>query len=345
MKALVVDDSVVFRMAISQALEESDQITKVHSVGNGQAGIDYLKANPDTDLITLDLEMPIMDGITAIKEIRKFNRDVFILVFSSFSSKGAEKTVLALSFGANDFVTKQDLGGAASIENSLKMIRESLIPKVKSFLGKKSGESVASSVNVRAIVKDMTIKPKLIVIGSSTGGPEALNKLFSMVNEKPSVPLLLVQHMPPFFTEKLAGHLTNTSSVLEFKEGENGDQLEVGKCLIAPGDFHMIYENGKIKINQSEKVCFVRPSLDVLLDSLAENYDDKILSLVLTGMGNDGAEANKKLNLRGDYIFVQNEQSSVIWGMPGAVKENIPTVECLSLEELATMINEVFKRI
>jgi two-component system chemotaxis response regulator CheB len=346
MKALVVDDSVVFRMAITTALQEAEQISSVKSVRNGEEGIKFLRDNPDTALITLDLEMPVMDGISAIREIRKFNKQVFILVFSSFSRKGAEKTVEALSLGANDFVTKQELGGTVSIENSLKMIRESLIPKVVSFLKSASrAEPVEIDVNVLSLVQQMTIKPKLIVIGSSTGGPEALSKLFSMIKEKVTIPMLMVQHMPPFFTEKLAGHLSSLCKGVDVMEAGGNEKLEAGKCYLAPGDYHMVYKNGAIKLNQDEKVCYVRPSLDVLLDSLADNFDGKILSIVLTGMGSDGAEGNKKLNKRGDYLFVQDKQSSVIWGMPGAVKTAIPSAHCLNLEDLALMLNEIFKRL
>ncbi|PIQ61077.1 MAG: chemotaxis response regulator protein-glutamate methylesterase, partial [Bdellovibrio sp. CG12_big_fil_rev_8_21_14_0_65_39_13] len=217
MKVLVVDDSVVFRMAISQALSEVPGISNPKTVSNGQLAIQHLKNFPDTDLITLDLEMPVMDGIQTIKEIRKFNRKVIIIVFSSLSVKGAEKTLEALTSGANDFVTKQEAGGATSIDASLGMIRELLLPKVSAFSKRQNSEPIAQET-LKTKTEDlisMTIKPRLIVIGSSTGGPEALSTIFKGLNVRANIPILIVQHMPPIFTDKLAQMLNNLTPYAE----------------------------------------------------------------------------------------------------------------------------------
>ena len=349
MKVLVVDDSVVFRMAISQALTEVPGISNPKTVSNGQLAIQHLKNFPDTDLITLDLEMPVMDGIQTIKEIRKFNKKVIIIVFSSLSIKGAEKTLEALTSGANDFVTKQEAGGASSIDASLSMIRELLLPKVTAFSKVQptpdSANNVLPKTNIDSFVS-MTIKPRLIVIGSSTGGPEALSTIFKGISTKVNLPILIVQHMPPIFTEKLAQMLNNLTPHVEVKEAKVGDELTPGVALIAPGDFHMTLEKGgTIKLNQDPKVCFVRPAVNVLLDSVSRNFNEQLACFILTGMGDDGAEGCKKLPTSKTYHFVQSKETSVVWGMPGAAILAVPTAKIVHLNDISSILNNIFNRI
>jgi len=348
LKVLVVDDSVVFRMAISQALSEVPGISNPKTVSNGQLAIQHLKNFPDTDLITLDLEMPVMDGIQTIKEIRKFNRKVIIIVFSSLSVKGAEKTLEALTSGANDFVTKQEAGGATSIDASLGMIRELLLPKVSAFSKRQNSEPIAQET-LKTKTEDlisMTIKPRLIVIGSSTGGPEALSTIFKGLNVRANIPILIVQHMPPIFTDKLAQMLNNLTPYAEVREAKVGDELAPGVAYIAPGDFHMTLEQGgMIKLNQDPKVCFVRPSVNVLLESVAKNFKEQLACFILTGMGDDGAEGCKKLPAAKTYQFVQSKDTSVVWGMPGATLQAIPSAKILHLNDVSSILNNIFNRI
>lgn len=350
MKVLVIDDSAVFRMAISASLKASAEIGEVKTARNGEEGIDILKKDDSIELITLDLEMPVMDGITAIQEIRKFNQKVIIIVFSSLSREGAEKTLEALRLGANDFVTKQEVGGAYSVENSLEMISEVLIPKVKSFNKKGSTKEGANSnfeEGYNKLVGELAVRPRLLVIGSSTGGPEALGSLFSKITKKPNMPILLVQHMPAYFTERFAAHLDKLCPHISFKEAKSGDIPKAGDCLIAPGDYHMVFEaDGKVSLNQDEKVCFVRPAVDVLFDSVTENFEKGVMAIVLTGMGSDGALSCKRMSAKkSPLLLVQDEESSVVWGMPGAVKEQLPDVVELNIEYIAKLINESFSRI
>jgi two-component system chemotaxis response regulator CheB len=356
LKILVVDDSIVFRSAITQALQSIPGLDVFRSVVNGKLAIDILKLHPDIDLITLDMEMPILDGLETIKEIRKFNKDVTIIVFSSQTLKGAEKTIEALGAGADDFVAKTI--GTGQVEESLEKIKEDLLPKILAFKERKlkrskiTEQSSSENFNAKDISKssvtntEMPIKPKLIVIGVSTGGPEALTCVFKTITEKITVPMLIVQHMPALFTEKLATMLSKLSPV-EVREAKQGDKLIPGVCLLAPGDFHMtISKNGEIVLTQNEKVCFVRPSVDVLLDSIAQNYEKQILNIIMTGMGEDGANGTRKLNSKGAYTFIQNRETCIVWGMPGAVQKAIgDQARNIPLGEIGFLINAVSKRL
>jgi two-component system chemotaxis response regulator CheB len=289
------------------------------------------------------MEMPVMDGLETIKEIRKTNKDVTIIVFSSLTIKGAEKTIEALNAGADDFLAKPE--GIESMEGEL-------VQKVLAFKDRKIKRStiverkVTTHVPLPTLNNDMPIKPKLILIGSSTGGPEALSTVFKAITEKVSVPMLLVQHMPPMFTEKLATALTKLSPV-EVREAKSGDILVPGVCLIAPGDYHMtINKDGIISLNQKEKNCFVRPSVNVLLESVAENYDKQVLNIMLTGMGDDGAVGTKKISDKGAYTYIQDKESCIVWGMPGAVHKAIgDQARIIPLGQIGALINTVSKRV
>jgi len=350
MKIMVVDDSIVYRTAISQALSEVPGYNVFKTCSNGKIAVDFLKQNPDTDLITLDMEMPVMDGMETIKEIRKFNNKVVIIVFSSFTTRGAERTIDALALGADDFVTK--IEGEGTIESSIGMIRDELVPKIEALRFKRSPKSheekapkVESIKDVQGLVDEMSVKPKLVCIGCSTGGPEALTTIFKNITEKPTFPILIVQHMPPMFTRKLAEMLDKVSPVT-VKEAQGGEKLENGVCYIAPGDYHMTLERDlSLALNQDEKVCFVRPSVDVLFDSIAKNFRSQILSVVLTGMGEDGANGCVNLAERKAYQFIQDEESSIVWGMPGAVNKREVGAKILTLVEFGPLITSLAKRI
>ena len=353
MKTLIVDDSIVFRSAITQALETVDDIDILKAVSNGALAMDYLNRNPEVDLITLDMEMPVMDGMETIKAIRKINTNVSIIVFSSFTKRGAEKTIEALNVGADDFVEKVE--GTGSIDGSVKMIREELLPRIQALKTRKfpreqikrvnDKKESNNSKNIETIVRDMKFKPKLICIGCSTGGPEALTKIFKNITEEISVPMLVVQHMPPMFTQKLAEMLNNLSPV-EVREAKDGDSVKPGLCLIAPGDYHMeLTADMKISLNQNEKECFVRPAVNVLFNSVSNYYASQVLSIVLTGMGDDGAKGCVSLDKKGAYQFVQDEESCIVWGMPGAVVRTGISPTILKLDQFSSLINLVSKRI
>ena len=353
MKILVVDDSIVFRSAITQALQTVPEFDVYKSVVKGKLALDILRMHPDTDLITLDMEMPVMDGMETIREIRKTNKDIIIIVFSSLTIKGAEKTLEALNLGADDFVTKTE--GSGNIDQSLNQIKEDLLPKILAFKNRRVKRSQirerievkTHSAAVPSILNlNLPIKPRLLVIGISTGGPEALARVFKTITENVTIPMLIVQHMPAMFTEKLA-EMLNKLSPTNVREAKIGDKLEPGVCLIAPGDYHMtVSRSGEIQLNQNEKVCFVRPAVDVLLDSLAQNFDKQILTFIMTGMGEDGAAGVKKIASKGAYIFIQDKESSSVWGMPGSVEKAIGSeARVIALDEIGLFINTLSKRL
>lgn len=352
LNVLIVDDSVVFRMAISEALSDVENVNICATASNGKIAIEYFEKNKHPDIVILDMEMPVMNGLDTIKEIRKITKRSIIICFSSMTLKGAELTISALSHGANDFVTKQETSGTKNINDSLKMIKSLLVPKIKAFSNVLSRSrldagavNTASSNQVQAIKKNtMSTKPQMIQIASSTGGPEALNAIFSRIKHRPTIPLLLVQHMPPLFTNKLAQMLDSASSYISFKEAEDGEVVQPGYCYVAPGDFHMILNsNNTISLTQTEKVSFVRPSATVTFNSVAQNFDNRVMTFILTGMGDDGAAGLDSFIRRGDPVYVQDESTSVVWGMPGAAKRSFSTIVELNLEQIADVLNDVFE--
>lgn len=339
MKVLVVDDSLVFRSAISNALRTVDGVEVFKTVSNGKFAVDTLRNHSEIDLVILDLEMPVMDGLTAIQEIRKFNETVFIIVFSSATLKGAEKTMTALQNGANEFVTKPVAEDEFSVEGKQEdSITLELLPKVMAFKSGRNKSATQPLPRKTVTTSSLVVKSKydLIVIGSSTGGPDALAKVFRGLTEPLKVPMLIVQHMPPMFTEKMAEMLSRLSP-LKVLEAKNGQSLNANTCYIAPGDFHMTVSDKVIQLNQNEKVCFVRPSVDVTLQSL-KNSQMKIAVIILTGMGEDGANGCLDLKKTGADIFIQDKESSVVWGMPGAVYRELPDTKIVSLDEIPSLI-------
>lgn len=351
MKILVVDDSIVFRTSISQALNEVPNYNVFKACSNGKIAVDILKQNTDVDLVTLDLEMPVMDGLEAIKEIRKFNKEIVIIVFSSLTTSGAEKTIDALAAGADDFLPK--VQGMSTIGESLEAIRKELVPRIDALVKNRRDDvnktetkvtqpkkNIATHVNL-----DLPIKPKLITIGCSTGGPDALGNIFSKIETKLSIPVLIVQHMPAMFTQKLA-ELLNKRNVNEIVEAREGDKIQPGYCYIAPGDYHMTLDReGIIRLNQNEKVCFVRPAVDVLLESVSQNFNGKVLNIILTGMGEDGANGTKLLAKGDNYTFIQSKESSVVWGMPGAINKLAIGAKELDLSQISELITKCSERI
>ena len=361
MKVLVVDDSVVFRSAIKTALLDSDFVDEVDIAANGKIAIDKLKNRKDIDSITLDLEMPVMDGVETIKEIRKFDKDIPIIIFSAQNITAANKTLEALQMGANDFVSK--IATTSDINENLKMIQNELIPRFKALTERNarrksilSGKSTLSdsqmvtnnfsSVTATRVSANFDLfRSDILCIASSTGGPDMLMKVFRGLKEL-RVPVVIVQHMPPVFTTQLAKTL-NELSPNTVVEASIGDILKPGHCYLAPGDYHMTIKKAAqpgqylLALDQSEKVCFVRPAADVLFKSVAQRFDGKISAFVFTGMGNDGADGCDQIKDKGGIVGVQDEESCVVWGMPRAVYERNAQDGIFTPEQIIEKINLV----
>jgi two-component system chemotaxis response regulator CheB len=341
---LIVDDSVVVRGVISSLLTEDPDLEVVGTAANGKLGLEKIsRVNPD--VVLLDIEMPVMNGLEMLKKLRKRDPRLPVIMFSSLTERGAAATLDALLLGANDYVAKPGGTAMADAEAGKQAIRQELIPKIKQFPGTHGKRRAARTA---AAVPTPTRRPAtehridVVTIGVSTGGPQALARLLPVFVPNCPVPIVVVQHMPPMFTRHLAARLSEKFD-LPVCEGADGDELQPGHVYIAPGGYHMQIERvdarPRIRLNKDPPENACRPSVDVLLRSVAETYAAASLTVVLTGMGNDGASGCRQLHELGGWIIVQDEQSSVVWGMPGYVAREGLADKVLPLDEIGAEIN------
>ena len=342
---MVVDDSVVVRKIVTDVLSADPMINVVGTAVNGRmavAKLDQLKP----DLVTMDIEMPDMNGIEAVRAIRGLRNRVPIIMFSTLTERGASATLDALSAGANDYVTKP--ANVGSVAQSMESVREQLIPKIKALTGRPmtsaaAAPAAAAPVAVRPpVARSRAPKPPaVLVIGSSTGGPEALTKVLPLLPASLPVPVLLVQHMPPVFTRQFAQRLDRLCA-LNVVEAVDGTLLAPGTVHIAPGDFHLTVgtsgANRRTALNQAPPENFCRPAVDVLFRSAVAAYDGAVLGVVLTGMGSDGRIGAGQIREAGGSVVAQDQATSVVWGMPGAVTQAGFADEVLPLGRVAEAI-------
>ncbi|HTX74555.1 MAG TPA: chemotaxis response regulator protein-glutamate methylesterase [Terracidiphilus sp.] len=324
-RVLVVDDSVVIRRLVSHALEQDPAIEVVGTASNGSIALQRIpQMNPD--VLTLDVEMPEMNGIEALKRVRRDFPQLRVIMFSTLTERGAEVTLEALRLGADDYVTKASNEG--SLDRSMVRLQEELVPKIKQFFvlagqSRAVASSAASKPGARPPVwTGMKVRPRAVVIGVSTGGPNALGAILPDFPSGFPLPILLVQHMPPLFTRLLAERL-DSSCKLEVSEANQGAAVAAGRILIAPGDYHMkVAANGgevHVLLDQSPPQNSCRPAVDALFSSIGEVYGGAVIAVILTGMGQDGLHGAQILKAKGASVLAQDEASSVVWGMPGAV--------------------------
>jgi len=284
--------------------------------------------------------MPEMDGITALKILRKEVPQTKVIMFSSLTQEGAKATIESLALGAYDFVPKPS---TKSFLESVKKIEQDLIPKIKSVVPLKKIKLIYKPIQITPKIKKGIYK--VCGIGVSTGGPQTLLKILPKLPPNFPAPILIVQHMPPLFTKQLAERL-NSLSRLRVKEAEEGEFVKDGIVYIAPGDYHMKIkkENSliKIKLHQGPPRNFCRPSVDELFESLAEVYNGKTLALILTGMGNDGKEGAKKIKEKGGVVLAQDAESSIVFGMPKAVIEEGLADEVINLSKMSERLKDLF---
>jgi len=321
-RVLVVDDSAFMRLAITQQLNEDPELRVVGSANDGKEALKLIPVL-QPDVITLDVEMPHMDGLSTLREImKKFPRPV--IMFSSLTKEGAAETIQALMLGAVDFIAKPDnrldiRAAMAEMSDKIKIAAKAKVKSVPAaFL------TPATLARADAPEKPVRVYRKttpVIFIGSSTGGPGALNELIPALPANLQSPVLIVQHMPAGFTRTLADRL-NTISPLKVKEAEPGDMLMVGQVLVAPGGFHLTFdENERVALNQKPAVHGVRPAVDVTLNSLIQHFGKNVIAVILTGMGSDGTHGASILHSLGGYVIAEHESTCVVWGMPRSVAE------------------------
>ena len=368
-KVLVVDDSSFFRRRLSEILEQDVAITVIGTACNGREAVDKVK-ELRPDVITMDIEMPIMDGISAVRQIMASNPTP-VLMFSSLTQEGAKATLDALDAGALDFLPKRFEDIARDRDEAVKQLQQRVKSVarqkvIRSTIGSKLSPAVLNKGGGKAKKEPLTVLKKpttqkaplvsvsssaykasgrayqILAIGTSTGGPVALQAVLSKIPENFPYPILLVQHMPSSFTPAFASRL-NSLCKISVKEASHGDTLRPGWAYLAPGGKQMLidgqYNNARIKIIDSHDVKVnYKPCVDITFASLAKVFRNKVLAVVLTGMGADGRDGAKLLKNNGSTIWAQDEASCVVYGMPQAVVKSGLTTQQFSLDIMADNI-------
>jgi two-component system chemotaxis response regulator CheB len=347
-RILVVDDSVVIRLLMKEVFQATSWL-EVETAGNGKVALEKVALRAP-DLILLDVEMPTMDGLATLAQLRKDHADLPVIMFSSSTDSGSKMTVEALSLGASDYFPKPStMGGGNGGGDAVNYLRKGLVPKVVSLLERSSAPRPRAQPKVDAPPATRACKPSplarfdIVTIASSTGGPNALANLLPGFTRALPVPVVIVQHMPPVFTRLLAERLA-LSTGIPVIEAAQDMRLKPGTVYIAPGDFHLWLsrqpEGVDIVLNREPPENSCRPSADVMMRSAAACYGANALGVVLTGMGQDGLKGCESLRQAGGRVLVQDEKSSVVWGMPGAVTRAGLADEVLPLDAMGAVIKD-----
>jgi two-component system, chemotaxis family, protein-glutamate methylesterase/glutaminase len=319
-RVLVVDDSVVIRRLLTDILSQDPEIEVAGTAPNGRIALAKLpQLNPD--LVTLDIEMPELDGLGTLPELRKLYPKLPVIMFSTLTERGALSTLDALALGATDYVTKP--ANVGSIAAGIQSVKDQLLPKIKALCPLIGGPKQPVIPQAPSAVRPRQ-RFEIVVIGSSTGGPQALSNVLGQLPANFPMPVVVVQHMPPVFTSHLANRL-NQDCKLEVAEAQGTETLQAGRVLIAPGNFHLaLHRQGfaiRTLITQAPPENSCRPAVDVLFRSAAAVYGSQCLAVVLTGMGQDGLRGSQEISRGGGTIIAQDEATSVVWGMPRAIVE------------------------
>jgi two-component system chemotaxis response regulator CheB len=361
LRVLVADDSILFRKVIAEALGKLPDIEVVGSAPNGKMAVQRVK-ELKPDILTLDMEMPEMGGLEVLDALRKSGETVEVIVVSALTKQGGQLTMRALEKGAFDFITKPDTSGA---EESREYIRKELAPRMRALghrleirkllRGAQSTTSAAvkketapaapsmeslAEVSARMSRLSSVVRPEMIVIGVSTGGPNALSVIIPQIPATIGVPILIVQHMPPLFTQSLAESLAGKSKI-KVREAADNETAEANTAYIAPGGKQMKLVPGAdgrklIQITDDPPENNCKPAVDYLFRSVANNFPGLAMAAVLTGMGSDGTHGLRLLKRRGCYAIAQNEATCVVYGMPKAVVEAGLADSVLPLDAIAS---------
>ncbi|MDA8391544.1 MAG: chemotaxis response regulator protein-glutamate methylesterase [Actinomycetota bacterium] len=338
-RVLVVDDSALIRRVVVRALSADPQIEVVGTAFDGRAGIEALERQ-EVDLVTLDIEMPRMNGLETLRAIRRRWPRLPVIMFSTLTYAGGAATLEALASGASDYVTKPS---GNSLEAATAEVQEHLLPRVKALCARRVQPAGQAAPAVSLRPPSATAPVRVIGVAVSTGGPAALERLFAMLPATLPVPVLVVQHMPPTFTQMLAERLDKCSP-LTVREATEGAQPRPGEAWIARGGRHMLAERSggavRLKLGDGPPENSCKPAADTLLRSLAAAYGPEVLALVLTGMGQDGLKGAKAVVAAGGRVLAQDEATSVVWGMPGLVAKAGIAEAVLPLDEMAAALTQ-----
>ena len=337
-RVLVVDDSSFMRSALVRMLESEPTIKVVATGHNGADAVDLVQ-ELEPDVVTLDLEMPVMDGLAALARIMR-ERPTPVLMLSAHTRPGAEATLRALELGAADFMVKPDHNSATEV----KRLRDGLIARVLALACRNAGPKApppAPAAPARLALPSGA-GLKLVVIGASTGGPRALQQLFAGLPQGLDAAVVVVQHMPRLFTGPFAERLSAAGG-LTVREAAHGQRLEAGTAVLAPGDSHLEISRMRgthawVGLTTGGSSVLHRPSIDMLFRSAAQLAGDRALGVVLTGMGSDGCEGMRRIREAGGITLAQDEDSCVVYGMPRACVEAGAVQRVVPLEEMAAAI-------
>lgn len=331
-RVLVVDDSVVIRRVVARALERDPAIARTDFAGNGQLALAKI-AERRPDVVVLDIEMPVLGGFETLAEIRRIDPRLPVILFSSVDERVASATLDALALGATDFVVKPSVSAIAEAEA---YVEQHLAPLVKALGGSRSRPPVPAVPPARPPAGQRPGRVDAVVLGVSTGGPDALARMLRALPARLPVPLLVVQHMPPMFTRLLAERLHRLGG-LAVHEAEHGEVVQPSTVYIAPGDRHLrLVRDGQVRVELTdgppENSC--RPAADVLFRSAVEVHGAGVLAVVLTGMGRDGLRGCEAVRAAGGQVLVQDPVTAVVGSMPGSVLDAGLAHAALPIEEL-----------
>ncbi|NLM42274.1 MAG: chemotaxis response regulator protein-glutamate methylesterase [Firmicutes bacterium] len=340
-RVLVVDDSAFMRKLIVEIINAQPDLEVVGYARNGEDALKKL-SRLRVDVVTLDVEMPVMDGLETLKRIMSEN-PLPVVMLSSRTRKGSETTIQALSLGAVDFVSKP----AGSAAPELGSIADELVDKIRcaamAQLPAKKRDPAATPKRPLPTLPPVPsgAASKIVIIGSSTGGPKAIEEVFAHIPANLPAGIVVVQHMPKEFTHSFAERL-NTLFPFPVKEAEHGDLVENGKALIAPGDYHLVITpERRVALNQDDRVMFLRPAIDVTMESLPAVYGKNIVGVILTGMGRDGAKGMAKIKEAGGVTIAQDKATSTIYSMPKAVADEGNADYILPLDKIGGVITDL----
>jgi two-component system chemotaxis response regulator CheB len=361
LKVLVIDDTIVYRKIVGDVLKAIPGVEVVGTANNGKIALSKI-ATLKPDLITLDIEMPEVNGIEVLQALKNQAQAPLVIMLSTLTQAGSEMTIKALELGAFDFVPKPDHGTMA---DNMQKVKEAILPIINTLKRQKRTKlKIREKIPIKPLpTKDVVnkapgtttkrspvqSKSEIIGIGISTGGPNALTKMIPMLPANLKVPVLIVQHMPPMFTASLANSLNNKSK-LEIKEAKNGDTIEPGKVLIAPGGKQMKIVAGadgitrKIKITDDPPENSCKPSVDYLFRSIAQHYVGRSTGVIMTGMGSDGSKGLVQIKNNGGIVIAQSKETCTVYGMPkwpveSGIADIVVPLEKMAQEIVKTIIS------
>jgi two-component system chemotaxis response regulator CheB len=339
---MLCDDSAVIRGVLARILESDPEIEIVAKVANGQEAVNAIR-EARVDVVVLDIEMPVMDGMTALPLLLRAGAGVRVIMASTLTTRGADIALRALRLGAADYIPKPSTIGTVSDDS----FRRELLEKVKSLARQRRRAAQPGAFRTPLVLRAAPAFPaRLLAVGSSTGGPQALFTLVQGLGRSLNVPVVMTQHMPATFTPILADHLTRIG-LMPCMEARDGESLVAGRIYLAPGDKHLLVEGSRsalrARLTTDPPENFCRPSVDPMLRSAAAACEGRVLVAMLTGMGRDGLEGTKRVVEAGGAAVAQDEASSVVWGMPGAIAQAGLCHAVLPLPKIAPRLLDMLK--